>query len=333
MAITPTTEHDHGLGKNAWPLYSLFGLTMASDFPFANRLAAGAGSRDVTFTCVPDSPYASGWERNVPAYASPSCIESGESVFYLYRRATHDVMRFTEVADFYLWPDRIVCHLLNPVYDYLVEIHLLGTVLSYWLELQGMPTLHAAAVVVDDRAVAFIGTNGASKSSLAATFMQAGYPLLTDDILPLQGCRDRFVGLPGYPQMRLWPDQAQYFLGHYKELEQVHPPYTKRRVPVGTNNFGNFCEASKPLACLYLLERRETAEGAIEITSVSPRDAVIEFVRHSFGAHIVEAIGLHVQRLGFFAEMARCVTMRRIIYPHGMRYLSRVRSSILEDLG
>ena len=333
MTITPTNEQYHGLGKSEWPLYSLFGLTMASDFAFVNRLVPGAGSPDVTFTCVPDAPYAIGWERTVPAYASPSCIDSGKSVFYLFRRTTFDVMRFTEIADFYLWPDRIVCHLLNPDYDYLVEIYLLGTVLSYWLELQGMPTLHAAAVVTEDRAVAFIGTNGASKSSLAATFMQAGYPLLTDDILPVQGYSDRFVGFSGYPQMRLWPDQAQYFLGHYRNLEQVHPAYAKRRVPVGSNNFGDFCEASQPLSCIYLLERSESAEGAIKITSVSPRDAVIELVRHSFGAHIVEAIGLQAQRFGFFIEMARCVTMRRIIYPSGMHHLPRVRYLILQDLG
>ena len=98
----------------AWKTYRLFGFTLSSDFLFANRLMSVSGAPDVTFTCVEQSPVANNdWERKVPAYASPYLIDDGESLLCLYRLDTCDLLRFTRIADFYLWPDRIVCHLLK----------------------------------------------------------------------------------------------------------------------------------------------------------------------------------------------------------------------------
>jgi hypothetical protein len=38
--------------------------------------------------------------------------------------------------------------------------------------------------------------------------MQSGFQLLTDDALPLTLGDNAFIGQPGYPEMRLWPDLA-----------------------------------------------------------------------------------------------------------------------------
>jgi hypothetical protein len=334
MPPTPTPEQSAAPLNGSWYTYRLFGLTLASDFSFANRLRPGTGAPDLTFTCVVQPPLSTNGEQATPAYSSSYRTDDGESILYLYRLGTCDVLRFTRVADFYLWPARIICHLLDPAYDYLVEIRLLGTVLSFWLERQGIPALHASAVTVQGQAVAFLSTNKGGKSSLAASLLQAGYPLLTDDILPVEYTDGAFRGRPGYPTVRLWPDEAQHFLGHYEDLPLVHPELAKRRVPVGPDGFAAFCDVSQPLACLYLPERRDPAarETAVEITPVSPRDAVIELVRHSFTARLVEALGLQAQRLDFFARLVRHVPLRRLVYPSGFAYLPRVREAILKDL-
>jgi len=245
------------------------------------------------------------------------------------------VLRFTEAADLYIWPQEIVCHLLDPAYDHMVEIYLLGLALSLWLELQGIPALHASAVVVEDRAVGFLATNSGGKSSLAAALMQAGYPLLTDDILPIERRQDTFWGRPGYPQMRMWPDQAQHFLGYYEDLDIVHPAYTKRRVPVGDDGLGVFCHVPQPLACLYIPERRdpdarETQE--VEIKPILGAEALTALLGQSFALHIVEALGLQASRFRFFASLASQVPMRRLAYPEGSDQLPRVRRAILDDL-
>ena len=48
---------------------------------------------------------------------------------------------------------------------------------------RGLLPLHASAVAVGDGCVAFCGARGAGKSTLAAALAQAGYPLLSDDLL------------------------------------------------------------------------------------------------------------------------------------------------------
>jgi len=216
----------------------------------------------------------------------------------------------------------------------MVEIYLLGTTFATWLELRGVPALHASAVVVGDRAAAFLAAPGSGKSSLATAFMQEGHPLLTDDVLAVGREGGSYVGHPGYPQLRVWPDQAERLLGHYEDLELVHPAYSKRRLPVGESGFGTFCEASRPLACVYLPERRDPSDcgGHTEITAASPREGLMALVGHSFVVGIVEALGLHAERLGFFSEMVSRVPVRRVVYPSGYDRLPEVRRAILEDL-
>jgi hypothetical protein len=314
--------------------YRPFGLTLATDFPFRSRLLPGAGRPDLTFSCMKEAPMPGPPPGCLPVYASPDRSDEGESLLSLYLLDRCDLLRFTGIADFYVRPERIVCHLRDAEYGYLVEIYLLGAVLSFFLERQGLPSLHASAVRVGDRAIAFLSTNKGGKSTLAAAFLQAGYPLLTDDVLPVEEADGRFIGRPGYPQMRLWPDQAARFAGSLEGLERVHPALSKLRVPIGAEGFGAFCDAPAPLACLYVPERRETGEGPeIEIRPLSGREALIELVRNSFTPRMVEAVGLQPARLHLLSRLIRQTPVRRLMYPSGYEHLSRVRDAILADQG
>jgi hypothetical protein len=345
MTLPFTAERDLTPRNGEWTAYRLYGLTLASDFAFASCLAPGAGPPDLRFTCVRSAPLSDALERTEPLYASPPYPEGGESEIFLYRLGACWVLRFTGISDFYLWPGGILCHpqdpprypglRRNPAYHRLViEVQLLGIVLACWLEWQGIPALHASAVVVDDRAVAFLSTGGGGKSSSAVALMQAGHPLLADDIVPIERSGEAFIGHPGYPQMRMWPEQAEHFLGHYEDLEIVYPGYSKRRVPVEENGLGSFCSASRPLACLYLPERRKGVDRGVraEITPVPRREALMALIGHSFVPHLVEAMGLQPRRMGFFAEMTSRVPVRRVIYPSGFDHLPRVRHAVLNDL-
>jgi hypothetical protein len=330
VAIRPKAVINDG----GWPVYSLYGLSLASNFSFSNRLAHGTGTLDVVFTCTVNDPPATGWDVHQPVYSSAAQLVSGQSLLYIYRQRDYYVIRFTEVADYYLWPDRIVCHLLDEAYEYLVEIHMLGIVFSIWLELRKIPALHASAVVVEDRVAAFLATNKGGKSSLAASLMQAGHPLLTDDVLPIERYEGVFRGRPGYPQMRMWPEQAQHFLRHHETLDLVHPAYSKRRVAVGENGLGTFCDRSQPMSCFYIPERRDPADWGlrVEITPVPRGEALMSLIGESFASYAVEALGLQSKRLAVLASLVSQVPMRRIIYPEGYEHLPEVRRHILEDL-
>jgi hypothetical protein len=352
MVLIPLTAEQGSKTANRSSTYSLYGLTMASEFSFASHLAPGVGSPDLDFTCVTSAPSLDGLNRATLVYASPPYPdESGESEVLLYRSDGCLIVRFSGIADFYLWPERILCYRRVAEYhgrfsgDYsyeqveryqhmVIEIYLLGYVLACWLEWRGTPTLHASAVVVEGCAVAFLSTGGGGKSSNAVALMQAGYPLLTDDILPVECSRGTYMGRPGYPQMRMWPEQAQHFVGRYEDLDIVHPAFSKRRVPVDERGFGIFCGTARPLACLYLPERRDPKEWGkrIKIEPVSRREAVMTLIGNTFVPAVVEALGLHPHRLSFFSQMIARVPPRRVVYPSGFEHLPRVRRAILDDL-
>lgn len=315
--------------------YSLFGLTLTSNFRLTRRVALLSNTvPDLTLTRTLVDALPGDSIDLAPTYTSPYKLRNGQSLLYAYRQAACDLLHFPNTADFSVWPDRIVCHQWHEAHDYEVERWLVGTVLALWLERRGTPMLHASAVVVADHAVAFLASNTAGKSSLAAALMQGGQALLTDDVLPITRGDQTFLGQPGYPQMRLWPDQAQHFLGHFADLPLVHPEATKRAIAVGPEGLGMFCDRPQPLRCLYIPSRRDPAQAgtSVEITPVSPRDACIELVRYSFSTRLVTALGLQPQRLPRLAQIADEVPVRRLMYPSGMEYLPGVCATILEDV-
>lgn len=297
--------------------FQIFGITVTSNYSFATQLLVASNEQagqtektDLTFRVVEKVP------SNIHKLEAPHQLS------------------FIGVATYSIWPDHILCHLLDLKYSYLVEIHFLGAVLAYWLELNSIPAMHASAVCHNGKAIAFLSNNKGGKSSLAATFMQIGNDLLSDDILPVEIKDGRILGRPGYPSMRMWPDEASHFLSGLENLVLVHPKYQKRRVPVGANGFGNFCPSPQPLSCFYLPERRDPAEwgAGIEIIPISPQKAIIELIRYSFLARFVEARGLQPVRLGFFAKLVQEVPVKRLIYPNGYTYLPAVREAILQDV-
>ncbi len=314
-------------------LHQIYGLALASAFPFAHRLAPGLGVPDLTFSCT--SSQSTPGRAGHRLYSSPWRDEDGESIAHFDRFPGADVLRFPGIADFYLTPGRIDAHPLDPAHRDLLELRLLGPVLSFWLERMGIPVLHASAVHLEGQgAIGFVAHSGGGKSSLAASSIKAGSPLLTDDILPLEEAGESFRARPGFPQMRMIPEGARRFLGSTEGLALVCPGEPKLHVPVGPDGlqgFGTFRETPSPLSRLYVLDRQDDADSEIQIQPLTRREAVIELVRHSFSPYLVEAVGLQPRRLDLFSRLVRQVPVRRLVYPSGFAALPRVIEAVMAD--
>lgn len=321
--------------KGALRRYRILGLTVETDVTFRTHLHTAASSPDLRFFLT-RGPKPPAWPvPSESSFESPVRIDSGLPYMSLHQGSGGDLLRFSEVADYYLTDGEIRCHLVDPEYAYMIEVHFLGTVLSYWLERQGIPVLHASAVSVDGRAVAFLGTNKAGKSSLSIALMQRGHPLLSDDLVGLQTTASGIEARPGFPSMRMWPDLAQHVAGkRWQELPLAHPRFDKRRTPVGPEGFGRFIDEVQPFACLYLPERAgdDGAAPEIRIESVPPGEAIFEFLQESFLPRITQAAGLAPGRLKVFSRLTGRVPVRRIVYPAGFQHLPEVSARILEDL-
>ena len=316
-----------------WPTYQLFGVSLASDFPFKAQLPPTANPADLSFSLVREAPLEE-IDRGDPIYVSRFLTDRGNSVASLYRLEGCLLFDFTEVGVFYLFPHQIVFHLRNPYREHMVETYLLGAVFSLWLESRGMAVLHASAVVLKEGAVGFLSASGGGKSCLSASLLRLGRPLLTDGILPLERRGSQVFGQSGYPEMRLWARDAEHFLGGHLDLECVVPDQPKLRVPVGAGRFGSFYPEVTALAGLYLLDRREGTQEVPEpeITPIAPRDAVIVLLKESFAPALVEALGLQQQRMDFFSSLTSQVPVRRLTYPSSLELLPLVCRRVGEDV-
>jgi hypothetical protein len=308
------------------PCRRLFGLTVAGDFPLPASLSQSPDPVDLVVFRSEQPLLSSEDLESPPVYASALRDKDGESVGRLYEMPEGAVFRFRE-GDFRVGEDFIEAY-LPELENGLATLRLLGPVFSYWLELRGLPTLHASAVSVDSRAIVFASRHGGGKSGLAAGLLEAGASLLADDMVVLEERELGWEVRPSYPLMRMWPDAAKHFLGHYIDLPLVQRELEKRCVTVGEGGYGKFQEIASPLACIYLATRVE-GRDAVEIQPVSRSEAVIELIRHSFSPRLVEAVGLQPARLDRLARLVRSVPVRRLVYPSGFERLGEVASRIL----
>ncbi|MBN2145758.1 MAG: hypothetical protein JW726_00160 [Anaerolineales bacterium] len=210
---------------------------------------------------------------------------------------------------------------------------LMGTIMSLWLEWTGRLALHASAVVIDQHAIGFLSHSQAGKSTLVATFLQAGFSFLTDDILALEVEDQAFLGQFSYPWIKLWPAEAHYFLNDRADRVQAHPLSDKQMVRVGEGGYGSFSIQPKPIACLYIPQRVEAGKGEqpIQILPLSPKDAAVELIRYSFSGPLLRAVGVESARLGRISALAQKVPVRRLIYPAGFEHLPEVREVLISD--
>ena len=242
-------------------------------------------------------------------------------------------LRWDDLFEFLVDADgrRIWCGWLGATSLESLQVYLLGRALSFALIKQGFEPLHATVVVIDGNAIAFLGSSGFGKSSLAAAFVAAGYPVLTDDLLLLRLLSGGFDAQPGPPRLKLFPKVARRFLGGAAEGVPMNQLTQKLVLPLTA---GRYQAGSAPLRALYLLggPREQYRKQRIRVTALSARETFVELVRCTFNALVTGSERMQRQYLESLQVSLR-VPARRVSYPRVLSVLPAVREAILADLG
>lgn len=190
----------------------------------------------------------------------------------------------------------------------LEELYLHGSVCAAVASLNGLLPLHASAVVVGGRVVAFTAPAGGGKSTLAAGLAAQGLPLFCDDTLVVRvDDAEAILALPGHKRMKLWPDAVA--LTGATPLEQVSADYAKLYVTPA----GRAASEPLPLGALVFLEAGdapalEPVEGGAKIARLSDD----HYTRAMFHA----AQGLDgAAQFALQARIARSLPMLRFARP------------------
>ncbi len=117
--------------------------------------------------------------------------------------------------------------------------YLLGPVLGLFLRLRGVTCLHASAVAFGGQAVAFVGSEGAGKSTTAAALALRGHAILSDDVVALAEHDGAFFVHPAYPYLCLWPESVESIYGSADALPRFSANYDKRCLSLRNKNCGS----------------------------------------------------------------------------------------------
>lgn len=204
-----------------------------------------------------------------------------------------------------------------------VRLYLLGRCMAIALRQRGNFVLHASAIRAGDAAVAFAGFSGEGKSSMATAMYARGYDVVVDDVVAICPA-DVPTIVPGYPQVKLWPDSAAVFEPDPASLSHVSSDEDKLALRVAER----FNLARLPLRCIYVL-----AEGeARAIEPLTQQQAFVELVRHSYASRAIRATRASHDHFRHCTQLSTVVPVRRLVRPLDLAMLPAVATLVEADL-
>lgn len=212
-----------------------------------------------------------------------------------------------------------------------LAFYFLGPVMGFLLRRRRITCLHSSAIEFQGRAIGLCGEAGFGKSTTAAAFALRGMPVVAEDIVALQEDGEKFLAVPGYPRVCLWPESVQMLLGGENALPLITAGWEKRYLALDGRQ-AKFESQKLPLALVYVFAPRVSDANAPRIEKLSAREAVLELVRNTYMNWVIGP----EQRAAEFDALCRLVEhvqVRRIV-PHTQpEKISDLCDLILRDAG
>ena len=165
------------------------------------------------------------------------------------------------------------------------EHYLQSLGLACWLELQGVPCIHANAITLDDdNAALIIAPSRTGKSTLTTHLARHQFKLMTDDMAAIHPCDDgTFTIYPSWPKVRLWPDMADSLIGMEvdeavddEEIDGAVDGAVDEAVNEHQSNVNNETKKSGELIINSVMQQDKTIIAAPQKTQVHQKFAKFE---------------------------------------------------------
>ncbi len=293
--------------------YTLYGLVVRSDRPLGGLDAAPDGAAvDVQITLGEGAPPNAHSEDLVPYHSGGAHAESEADV----RRDTagNFWFRYSDDTCFVLDPAGTSIRAWWAEHSSLEDTatYLLGPVLGFALRRRGVLALHASAIILGGRAVAFLGRSGSGKSTTAAAFAAEGVPVLSDDVVAVRTIGGLASAYPSYRLLRLWDASEQMLFGTVGQLPLMTPTWDKRALPLGDAH--PFHAAPAPLGDLFIIAPRADDAHAPYVEVMRPRVAFMELVANTYANYLLDD-AMRAEEMGALDALLRGRRVRRLV-PH-----------------
>ncbi|WDM23196.1 dephospho-CoA kinase [Paenibacillus polymyxa] len=228
-----------------------------------------------------------------------------------------------------------------------VRLFVLGTCMGVLLMQRRILPIHGSAVVIGGRAYAFVGESGTGKSTMAAAFRQAGYQMVSDDVIAVKATTSSAIVYPAYPQQKLGLDsllQLEALRENKHARNSVMPQYTDLRMLAGELNkyavpaVDEFFNDPLPLRGVFELvadspTRALMREGELVAVTEQPLN-VLEclhtLLQHTYRRVIIPRMDLSEWSFDAAARTARKVEGWRLLRDSSVFTASGVVQRVLE---
>jgi hypothetical protein len=189
-----------------------------------------------------------------------------------------------------------------------IEIFLFGAVWGALCHQRGILPLHASAIVTQRGITAFAGHCGAGKSTTAALASELRYPLLTDDVLPVNFSQELVAGA--------WPFLRRLKLRNDSIIELKLQPTESVSALLDKEKYFVLPKHAAPdkwsrLERLYVLEIDSTI-SSISIDRITGAEAVGALVEQTYLSQFIRSTGKFRDHLAFCTQLASKIPIYRL---------------------
>jgi hypothetical protein len=208
-----------------------------------------------------------------------------------------------------------------------VRLYVLGTCMGALLLQRKILPLHGSAIAINGKAYAIVGDSGAGKSTLASAFLNKGYELLSDDVIPVSYSNKNIPTVtPAYPQQKLWQESLHAFGMESKEFRPIFDREEKYAIPV----ISQFATKSLPLAGVFELVKAETKE--IRISPILNLERLHTLFNHTYRNFLIARLGLMEWHFHNTANISNLIQVYQIQRPIDRFTANELTSLILNTI-
>jgi hypothetical protein len=319
--------------------YSVFGLLLRSNLPIPELVALPAVGADPAVTVHMNvSPYTSGEIPSEPkalTYTSAYTDESGQPALRIWKIAGGEFLHLVYFDRTEFWMDRkgtgLWAHWPENLTIEDAATYVLGPVLGLLLRLRGVTCLHASAVSFGDHAIAFVGSEGAGKSTTAAMLAQRGCAVISDDVVALTERQGSFLVYPAYPYLSLWPDSVTMVYGADKKLPSFSSNWNKRLLSLAGNHL-KFASEPLPLGAIFVLGERSSLRDAPFLEPLTLKEGLLSLVANSYATNLLDA-DMRASEFEFLGRMLGSIPIQRLLPHEDPAQISRLGDLVLRSCG
>lgn len=290
--------------------YQVFGLTVRSTLPLPELFEIEAdGDPDVTI--------------DVGALSEPASKPG------LHSHGGALLLMVPEVARYRIEGGSDIIVEPNPAApDRNIRLFLLGSAFGVLLHQRGLLPLHANAVEIDGKAVAFMGESGAGKSTLAAWFHDRGFRVIADDVCVVQfGAEGHVFACPGLPRLRLGEEVLEASGRQTSSFPRSYlgdDDFRKYDVWIGDKAARN----SSEIGAVFILAKGD----AFSVERLSGLDAVNAIFDNTYRGRYLDEVGGHDSHWSATIKLVRTVPIYRLSRVWDIANLDEQNELILQSV-